>query len=102
MSDGHSEAAKIGREEDEKPETGQGEMGPRTLEIPAQVAYGVSVFEMDNGLPIVHITGEPDMGQIQRLLAGALANLQADITARKVALMLDAREQQTRIVRPGQ
>lgn len=93
MSDGHSEAAKIAQEEaqvaGDPQEQGNG------------IKYGISVFEMDDGRPVIHITGDPDVGQLQRLMAGALANLESDITARKVVQMLAQREQATKIIRPG-
>jgi hypothetical protein len=73
-----------------------------TIEVPPQVVYGISIFQMEDDRPAVHVTGEPDLGQLQRLLGAALANLNADIVAQKVVQHLDHRDRQTKIVRPGQ
>lgn len=62
--------------------------------------YGISIFELEDDSVIVHVTGEPDLGQLQRLLAGALANLNADITARKVLMAFQQAKQSQRIIRP--
>ena len=51
---------------------------------------------------IVHVKGEPDLGQLQRLLAGALANLNADITARKTIQAMEAQRRAQKIIRPGE
>lgn len=87
MSDGVSEA---GRESDQPIEEQQ-----------AQIKYGISLFEMDDDSIVVNVHGTPDMGHLQRLLAGALANLEADIVARKVLQAISEQKSQSRIVRPG-
>jgi len=72
-----------------------------SIEIPPQVLYGVSIFQCDDDRPQVHVTGEPDLGQLQRLLSAALTNMTADIVAQKVVQKLDARDAQSRIIKPG-
>jgi hypothetical protein len=93
MSDGISETSPVG-EPHPTEEPG--------IEAPAGVYYGISIFELENREIVVHVTGDPDIGQLQRLLAGALANLNADITARKVIQAMEARDRAKTIVRPGQ
>ena len=71
------------------------------IEVPPQVVYGVSIFQCDDDLPQIHVTGEPDLGQLQRLLVTALSNMNADIIATKVIQKLDARESKSRLLKPG-
>lgn len=71
------------------------------IAVPPQVVYGISIFQMDDDHPMVQVTGEPDLGQLQRLLGSALANLQADITAEKVVAKLEKQSRQTKLYVPG-
>jgi len=67
--------------------------------LPEGTTYGITLFQTDDDRPIVHVVGDPDIGQLQRLLGAALANLQADIVAEKVIQKMDARR--SNIVVPG-
>lgn len=71
------------------------------IEVPPQVLYGISIFQCEDDHPVVHVTGEPDLGQLQRLLVVALSNMQADIIATKVVHKIQAAEQASRIIKPG-
>ena len=81
--------------------TPQDEKRHDDITVPPQVLYGVSLFQMEDDHPVVHVTGDPDMGQLQRLLAAALANLQADIVAQKVVQRLEHERTKTKIHIPG-
>ncbi|RLG95355.1 hypothetical protein DRO27_03830 [Candidatus Bathyarchaeota archaeon] len=83
----------------DKNTTPEPEAKHENIEVPAQVLYGVSIFQCDDDHPIVHVTGEPDLGQLQRILVVALANMQADIIATKVVQKIEASK--SRIIRPG-
>ncbi len=84
MTDGNTEAARAGEPE---------KAGP-------QIKFGISLFELENDEVIAEVTGDPDMGQLQRLLSTALSNMNADITARKVVEAMVAQQAKSRIVRP--
>lgn len=93
MTDGASEAARASAE--------QGDEGLLTNEeAQPQVKYGISILELEDDTTVVHVTGTPDLGQLQRLLSAALANLNADITARKVIEALRAEQAKPKIHRP--
>ena len=101
MTDGNTETTRAG--EPVEPNTPEEHM-PRDAEPQApQIVYGISIFELENREMMVEVTGDPDMGQLQRILAAALANLNADITARKVLegmQALEARKVTSSIIRP--
>jgi len=82
----------------DKNTTPEPEAKHENIEVPAQVLYGVSIFQCDDDHPIVHVTGEPDLGQLQRILVVALANMQADIIATKVVQKIEASK--SRIIQP--
>lgn len=84
MTDGITEAAQNGENEEQQP----------------QVKYGISLLKLENDEIVVHVTGDPDLGQLQRMLAGGLANLNADITARKTVQAIEAMGRKPKIIRP--
>ena len=45
------------------------------VDMPPQMAYGVSIFILTDGSQKMHVHGEPDMGEIHRLLMGATFNV---------------------------
>lgn len=74
-------------------------MSENTTPVPDGCTYGITIFQTEEDSPVVHVSGDPDIGQLQRLLGAALANLQADIVAEKVLQKMDARR--SSIVVPG-
>jgi len=88
MSDGVSDGFRESESEEE-------------IEQTPQIVYGISLFMLDNGQPSVNVTGEPDMGALQRLMAGALQNLNADIIARKVLDKMEAEKSKSKITKLG-
>ena len=74
------------------------------MEIPAGLVYGISCFQMEDDHPVVHVTGAPDLGQIHRLLTGALAGIESEMIAQKVVEVQNRPQTkfQSLIVKPGQ
>jgi hypothetical protein len=93
VSDGINETSPAG------PDPGN-DAESNSIPAPPEVVYGISIFQMEDDRPTIHVTGEPDLGQLQRLMAGALQNLNADITARKVVQAFEERERSRQVIRP--
>ena len=74
------------------------------MEVPAQMVYGISCFQMEDDHPVVHVTGAPDLGQLHRLLTGALAGIESEMIAQKVVEVMNRPQTkfQSLIVKPGQ
>jgi hypothetical protein len=70
--------------------------------LPEGALYGITIMQMDDDRPQVVVAGKPDLGQLQRLLSVALSNLQADIIAQRVVMVLEDQRKQQRIIRPGE
>ncbi len=85
--------------EETTPETAEPQASEEEVAQP-QIAYGISIFTMTDTSIEVHITGDPDLGEIQRLLGAALQNVVADITARKVVQAIKAEQMKPTIHRP--
>jgi hypothetical protein len=76
------------------------ELEDDVMEVPPQVAFGITILEMTDGSPKVQVTGEPDLGQLQRLLSMGLMNIEADIIASKVVQKMQDAKKKQRIVTP--
>ena len=74
------------------------------MEVPAQMVYGISIFQMEDDHPVVHISGNADLGQLHRLLTGALAGVTSEMIAQKVVEVMNRPQTkfQSLIVKPGE
>jgi len=70
------------------------------IPVPEDAVYGITIFQTESDRPIVTVSGTPDMGQLQRILAAAQMNLQANITAEATIKLLKAKAKQSPIIQP--
>lgn len=76
-------------------------MSEANSNLPEGVTYGITLCQMEDDKPSATVIGDPDVGQLQRLLSAALANLQADIVAEKVVHKLNEQARKPHIHVPG-
>ena len=79
------------------------------MDLPPQFKYGVSVFEMTNGEPVMHVHAGPDVadvsvGELWRMVAQVALNLELEMQSAKFMQAFDqmreAKAVANRIIKP--
>ena len=77
---------------------------PETMDIPPQMVYGVSVFQMQEGEPVMHVHRGPgvedvSVGELWRMVAQVKLNMELEMQSSKFVQALDRmRQQKPRII----
>lgn len=79
---------------------------PKTMDLPDQMKFGVSIFEMTGGEPVMHIHRGPgvedvSVGELWRMMAQAKLNMELEMQSGKFMQALDSmRQAKPRIITP--
>jgi hypothetical protein len=78
---------------------------PETMDLPDQMEFGVSVFQMTSGEPVMHVHRGPgvedvSVAELWRMISTCKLNMELEMQSAKFVQALDSMRQRTRIVKP--